>query len=258
LDNSFRASPDEERLRRFDLASGPALARSLAELRKHRHSKTVTCPLSVVSDPLSVVGATLEARDESGWLAAMHSPSLGASPYQPDAQARDSTDQMTRDAHYQPDAQARDSTDQMTRDAHYQPDAQAREPEVHHTLEGQGLGPSLARRVGVGPDVSDVILSCEFPHGGSPNAMNEPTIGPLSVVRGPLPMVECAVEEIGERNPTNEPTTGSLSVGTCVVEATDEADATNEPTEARKNETNEPKLAVKRKQPGGSKRNWTN
>jgi hypothetical protein len=46
---------------------------------------------------------------------------------------------------------------------------------VHHTLEGQGLGPSLARRVGVGPDVSDVILSCEFPHGGSPNATNEPT-----------------------------------------------------------------------------------
>ena len=98
---------------------------------------------------------------------------------------------------------------------------------MHHTFEGQGLGPSLARRVGVGPDVSDVILSCEFPHGGSPNAMNEPT-------------------------------TGSLSVGTCVVEAIDEADATNEPTEARKNETNEPKLAVKRKQPGGSKRNWTN
>jgi hypothetical protein len=82
---------------------------------------------------------------------------------------------MTRDAHYQPDAQARDSTNQMTRDAHYQPDAQAREPEVHHTLEGRGLGPSLARRVGVGPDVSDVVLSCEFPHGGSPNATNEPT-----------------------------------------------------------------------------------
>jgi hypothetical protein len=97
---AFDASPDGERLRRFDLASGRALARSLAELRKHRHSKTVSCPLSVVSDPLSVVGATLEARDESGWLAAMHSPSLGASPYQPDAQARDSTDQMTRDAHY--------------------------------------------------------------------------------------------------------------------------------------------------------------
>jgi hypothetical protein len=225
LDNSFRASPDGERLRRFDLASGRALARSLAELRKHRHSKTVSCPLSVVSGPLSVVGATLEARDESGWLAAMHSPSLGASPYQPDAQARDSTDQMTRDAHYQPDAQAR-------------------EPEVHHTFEGQGLGPSLARRVGVGPDISDVILSCEFPHGGSPNAMNEPTIGPLPVVHGPLPMVECAVEEIGERNSTNEPATGSFSVGTCVVEAIDEADATNEPTEARKNETNEPKLAA--------------
>jgi hypothetical protein len=164
LDNSFRASPDGERLRRFDLASGRALARSLAELRKHRHSKTVSCPLSVVSDPLSVVGATLEARDESGWLAAMHSP-------------------------------------------------------------------SLARRVGVGPDVSDVILSCEFPHGGSPNATNEPT----------------ATHEI----------------------------TTNEPTDAGKNETNERKQngkpgnspkgrearsgqTRKRKQPGGTRRNWTN
>jgi hypothetical protein len=104
---AFDASPDGERLRRFDLASGRALARSLAELRKHRReARNVSGPLmSVVSGPLSVVGGTLEARDESGRLAAMHSPSLGASPYQPDAQARDSTDQMTRDAHYQPDAQ---------------------------------------------------------------------------------------------------------------------------------------------------------
>jgi hypothetical protein len=213
---AFDASPDGERLRRFDLASGRALARSLAELRKHRReARNVSGPL------LSVVGGTLEARDESGWLAAMHSPSLDASPYQPDAQARVSTDQMTPDAHYQPDAQAR-------------------EPEVHHTLEGQGLCPSLARRVGVDPNVSDDILSGESQDCGSANETNEPTIGPFSVVRGPLPMVGCAVEQIGEQNSTNEPTIGSLSVGTCVVEAIDEADATNEPTEARKNETKEP------------------
>jgi hypothetical protein len=249
---AFDDSPDGERLRRFDLASRRGLARSLAELRRHRREAkkvsgplltVVSDPLSVVSGPLSVVGGTVEARDAAGRLAETHLPSIVASPYQPDAQARVSTDQMTRDAHYQPDAQAR-------------------ELEVNHALEGPGLGPSLTLRVGVGAAVPDVTLSGEFSNGGSPNATNEPTdvgenktnepnVGPLSVVRGPLPMVGCAVEEIGEQNETNEPTTGSLSVvrgplsvGPCVVEAIDEADATNEPTGAREIETNEPKLAA--------------
>jgi hypothetical protein len=153
---AFDASPDSERLRRFDLASGRALARSLAELRTHRHSQTVSGPLAVVCGPLAVVSdsvsevdGTVEARDAAGRLAETHSPSIVASPYQPDAQARVSTDQMTRDAHYQPDAQAR-------------------ELEVNHALEGQGIGPSLARRVGVGSAVPDVTLSGEFPNGRSP------------------------------------------------------------------------------------------
>jgi hypothetical protein len=219
----------------------------------------------VVSGPLSVVSGTLEARDESGRLVAMHSPSLGACPDRPDAQATEPIGASPD----QPDTQATEPIGASPD----QPDAQAREPEVHHALEGQGLSPSLARRVGVDPDVSDVILSGESPDGGSPNETNEPTaahdittseptdaaqnetneptIGPLSVVRCQLPMVGCAVEEIVAQNETNEPTTGSLSVvrgplsvGTCVVEAIDKADATNEPTKARENETNEPKLAA--------------
>ena len=208
---AFDDSPDGERLRRFDLASGRGLARSLAELRRHRReAKKVSGPLlSVVSDPLSVVSDTAEARDAAGRLAETHSPSIVANPHQPDAQARISTDQMTRDAHYQPDAQAR-------------------EPEVNHALKVQGLGPSLVRRVGVGAAVPDVTLSGEFPDGGSPIeptgtheiTTNEANVGPLSVVRGPLPMVGCAVEEVGERN------------------------VTNEPTGARENETNEPKFVA--------------
>ncbi len=55
---AFDDSPAGERLRRFDLASGRALARSLVELRIHRHS-VVSSPLSVVSSPLSVVSGPL-------------------------------------------------------------------------------------------------------------------------------------------------------------------------------------------------------
>ena len=54
---AFDDTPAGERLRRFDLASGRGLARSLAELRRHRHSSVVSGQLSVssvVSGPLSV------------------------------------------------------------------------------------------------------------------------------------------------------------------------------------------------------------
>jgi hypothetical protein len=81
--------------------------------------------------------------------------SIGACPYQPDAPARVSTDQMTRHAHYQTrrvnegqrDGAVRQGLD--ARHAHYQPDAQTREPEVLPPLDGPGIFPSLARRVGV-------------------------------------------------------------------------------------------------------------
>ena len=46
---AFDDTPDGERLRRFDLASGRGLARSLGELRKHRSSSVVSGPLSVSS-----------------------------------------------------------------------------------------------------------------------------------------------------------------------------------------------------------------
>ena len=58
---AFDDSPDGERLRRFDLASGRGLARSLAELRRHRRDVTcgqwscfVRCQWSVVRCQWSV------------------------------------------------------------------------------------------------------------------------------------------------------------------------------------------------------------
>jgi hypothetical protein len=59
---AFDDSPDGERLRRFDMANGRGLSRSLAELRRHRRDvkagsglrlSVVSGPLSVVSDPLA-------------------------------------------------------------------------------------------------------------------------------------------------------------------------------------------------------------
>jgi hypothetical protein len=227
---AFEDGPEGERLRRFDLARSRGLSRSLEDLRKHRRVSlsVVSGPLSVVSGPLSVVDGTLEASDTAGRLEETHSPSIVASPYQPDAQARVSSDQMTRDAHYQPDAQAR-------------------ETEVHRIIEVPGLDPSLARRVGASPEVPDVTFPGEFSNGGSPNATNEAidanedmtneaNIGPLSVVGGPLPMVGCAFEEIDEQNETNEANIGLLSVVGgplpmvgCAFEEIDEQNETNEP-----------------------------
>ena len=57
---AFDDSREGESLRRYDLANGRGLARSLAELRRYQHSG----PLSVVSGPLSVAGATVDAIDK--------------------------------------------------------------------------------------------------------------------------------------------------------------------------------------------------
>ena len=57
---AFDDSPGGERLRRFELASGRGLSRSLDDLRKHRHS-IVSGPLSVVSGPLSAVACEADA-----------------------------------------------------------------------------------------------------------------------------------------------------------------------------------------------------
>jgi hypothetical protein len=117
---------------------------------------------------------------------------IGASPGQPDTQA-------TEPIGASPD----------------QPDTQAREPEVHHALEGQGLSPSLARRVVVDPDVSDVILSGESPDGGSPNETNEPTAAHDITTSEPTDAAQ---------NETNELKLAAESVGSQSVELSVGAD----------------------------------
>ncbi len=68
---AFDDSPGGERLRRFELASGRGLSRSLDDLRKHRHSlvrgplSVVSSASSVVSGPLSVVAFAAEAMTEA-------------------------------------------------------------------------------------------------------------------------------------------------------------------------------------------------
>ena len=59
---AFDDSPGGERLRRYDLASGRGLSRSLDDLRKHRHS-IVSGPLSVVRCPLPNGSDKVEAVD---------------------------------------------------------------------------------------------------------------------------------------------------------------------------------------------------
>jgi hypothetical protein len=59
---AFDDSPEGERLRRFDLACGRGLARSLDSLLKlRRASELVDCTSSVLPGPLSVAGDTLES-----------------------------------------------------------------------------------------------------------------------------------------------------------------------------------------------------
>jgi hypothetical protein len=58
----FDDNPETERLRRFDLACGRGLARSLNSLLKlRRATERVDCPSSVLPDPLSAAGDTLES-----------------------------------------------------------------------------------------------------------------------------------------------------------------------------------------------------
>jgi hypothetical protein len=76
---AFDATPEGERLRRFDMASGRGFYRSLGELRKSRHSRSsvVSGPLSGVSGPLSGVSGPLSG--VSGPLSVVSGPLSGVS-----------------------------------------------------------------------------------------------------------------------------------------------------------------------------------
>jgi hypothetical protein len=63
---AFDGSPDGERLRRFELASGRGLSRALDDLRKYRRdAKTVSGPLSAVSDKVEAIEQTNARSDGS-------------------------------------------------------------------------------------------------------------------------------------------------------------------------------------------------
>ena len=251
---AFDDTPDGERLRRFDLASGRGLARSLGELRRHRSSSVVSGPLSVVSCkgdaveelsapneygscPLSAISCKVRAIDEPGigGEAAVESGETENTTNEPTGARENATNEPTG---------VRENTTNEPTVAHENETNEATAVRENTTNE-----PTVAHE----------------------NVTNEPTVGPLSVVRCPLPVASCADQAVYEsvtNEPTvareivtNEPTVGPLSVVGCplpVASCADQAvyeSVTNEPTEARENATkestgiketttNEPKLAA--------------
>jgi hypothetical protein len=175
---AFDASPDGERLRRFDLASGRGLARSLSELRKHRGAPPLSVvsgpPLSVVSGPLSVASEEVDAihrpdatnEAAGGPLAVVSGPLSVVSDPLADASGDGGVvgeANVTNEPTDSCENAANEPTDSCENTANEATDA----PE---------------------------------------NATNEPRGGPLSVVSGPLSDASGAGKSVGESNVTNEAT----------------------------------------------------
>ena len=174
---AFDDSPDGERLRRFELASGRALSRSLDDLRKHRHS-FVRGPLSVVSSPLSVVRGPLSVVASEAEAAATNEP-IAAGP------------NATNEPTIGPLSVVSSPL-----------------PVVSCAVEAVDE-PNAPNEPTIGP-LSVVssplpVVSCAVEAVDEPNAPNEPTIGPWSVVSSPLSVVSCAVEAVDDPNARTNP-----------------------------------------------------
>ena len=184
---AFDDTPDGERLRRFDLASGRGLARSLGELRRHRR-EAVSGPSrqwSVVSCPLLIARLTRsqsEVRRTNPLMVRCQRSVVR--PQLPVARVTRSSSQRRTN---EPTAARENVTN---------------EPTVAH--ENVTNEPTEA---------------CE-------NVTNEPTVGPLSLVRCPLPVASCDVKA----DDLNEPTVVRENVA-------------NEATNGCGNTTNEPTLS---------------
>ncbi len=214
---AFDDSREGEYLRRFELASGRSVSRSLDDLRKHRRS-VVSSPLSVVSGPLSVAGCVAEAI-----TAAIASDEPTVALENVTNEPNDAWENVTNE----PTAVQENVTNEPTAGSEYV----TNEPNV--VQENATNEPTVAlENVTNEPTVSRINVTNE-PTDASENDTNERLGGQLSMVRCPLPVDSCRVETIGERGVTNGPTEDRESV-------------TNEPIEVGANATNEPK-------PGGDR-----
>ena len=205
---AFDDSREGESLRRYDLANGRGLARSLAELRRYQYSS----PLSVVSGPLSVADATVDAIDK------------------PDAVDDQSVarENVTNEATIGPLSVVSGplSVADDTVDATDKPNAPNEATAARENVTNEAtIGPLsvVSGPLSVADDTVDAIDKPDAVDDQSvahENVTNEATIGPLPVVSGPL------------------------SVADDTVDVIDEPNAPNEPTEARENAPNEPTVAA--------------
>ncbi len=205
---AFDDSREGEYLRRFELASGRGVSRSLDDLREHRRSvvngplSVVGSPLSVVSGPLSVAGCTAEAMPEA---IATNEPTVALENVT--NEPNDAWENVTNE----PTAVQEIATNE--------PNDASENVTNEPTKEGQRNEEGGRTNAPNEPN-GDRENATNEPTAASENVTSEPLGGPLSVVRCPLPVDSCRVESIDERG------------------------VTNELTEAHENATNEPKLAT--------------
>ena len=167
---AFDDSPVGERLRRFELASGRALARSLEELRRHRNSSgqmsMVGGPLSVVSGPLSIEGCEVGLTAE-----------------------QNTTNEPTIDC------------ENVTNESGSSPLSVVRCPLL---VVGDTVASNDEPNATNGPNDSGENVTNEAKLAGE-NATNESGSGPLSVVHCPLLVIGDTVASNDQPNATNEP-----------------------------------------------------
>ena len=196
---AFDDSPDGERLRRFELASGRGLARSLGELRRHRSSPVVSGPLSVVSGPLSVVSSPLSV--VSGPLSVVSCPTVGCkvdaiSEVERDERTHRARENVTNEPTGGPLSVVRcplpvvscnvEAVDEAnaTNEPTNGPLSVVRRPlPVASCTARRGANESTAVRKGYERTHRGSRKRDERTHRARQNATNEPTGGPLSVVQ---------------------------------------------------------------------------
>ena len=245
---AFDDTPDGERLRRFDLASGRGLARSLGELRRHRREAVSgqLSGLSVVSGPLSVVNCKVDAVAEQSAPREATGAS-GIATNEPTVVRQDATNEPTSGplsvvrcplpvgncgAVATDEANAPNKPTVACENVTNEPTAARENVTNEPTVARENVTnePTAAREDAPNePTVARENVTNE-PTVAGENATNEPTGGPLSVVRCPLPVAGCDVEAVGAVQAPNEPTDAVETL-------------TNEPTVVRENVTNEPTAA---------------
>jgi hypothetical protein len=202
----FDDSPEGERLRRFDLACGRGMARSLESLVKlRRASELVGCPSSDLQDRLSFAGDTLESS----------APSNATN--EPTDAGENATNEPT-DAYPRERKVLKRSTGRIKIKSRIK--NKDRRPTV--TCENVTNEPNVDREIVTNEPTVDREIVTNESTGQCENATNEPTGVQENATNEPT---------VDGENMTNEPTAGY-------------GNPPNEPTASPENATNEPSFAA--------------